>query len=286
MVLRKRYPRYDAFLDTRNCSSRTNLDLTLEMRMGFRPINPAGGANTGTYNDYGSSSGTPRQIVKWTPAEWNAWKASFCSSAQAYWDAKFWIDNRQGAFAVKVGKDVFIPNGYCRFKLIGSDASAGFHHHIIDVVRLAPSENWFGSHSTLYDSKDTNLVPKAYDSKGKPILQRAHVHEVGHLLGLGHVAIGQRGCPVTGDTNASPCYGTSDQDKKSVMGGGMRLDTIHGAAWLGAFNDFVAAQPQSPIYAPAPAKKRAPQLLMRRAYPRTVAEFEAGTLVTKLLPGR
>jgi len=70
------------------------------------------------------------------------------------------------------------------------------------------------------------------------------------------------------------------------MGGGMRLDAMHGAAWLAAFNDFVAAQPQSPIYAPVPAKKRAPQVLMRRAYPRTVAEFEAGTLVTKLLPGR
>jgi hypothetical protein len=54
-------------------------------------------------------------------------------------------------------------------------------------VRLHSSENWFGSHSRLYDNRDTDSVEKGKDSAGKPIMPRAHVHEIGHLLGFGHV---------------------------------------------------------------------------------------------------
>lgn len=282
----KRYPRYDASLDTDRCSASTNADLTLTMRMGFRQINPLGGTAAGTYNDFGSPSGTPRKIIKWTPRDWATWKTNFCHSAQLFWDGKFWIDNRRGAFAVRQRTDIFIPNAFCRFKLIGSDAATGFHHHVIDVVRLASDESWFGSHSTLYDSRDTAPVQKAMNSKGKPIMQRAHVHEVGHLLGLGHVAIGQPGCPATGDTNISPCYGVTDADKYSVMGGGMRRDAIHGAAWRDAFDDFAKLEPRSSIYVPPPAKVRQSSPVLKRIYPRTTAEFEAGPLITKLPAGR
>lgn len=278
--------KFDALLDTDVCNAHTNADLTLTLKMGFRQVNPAGGAAKGTHNDYGSPSGTPRKIIKWTVADWAAWKTGFCRSAQAFWDQKFWLINGAGAFAFKAGSNIFIPNVYCRFALVGSDASAGIHHHVIDVVRLDPSENWFGSHSTLYDSKDTLAVKKGTDSKGRAIMQRAHVHEVGHLLGMGHVDEGKAHCPASGDTNAGACYGVTDTDKNSVMGQGMRLDPKHGAPWLTALAEFVKAESPSSVYTAPAAKVIAATAVMKRHYPRTTAEFEAGKMLTSLLPGR
>ena len=66
---------------------------------------------------------------------------------------------------------------------------------MIEVVKLHHSETWFESYSGLYDSLDSNLVQKGTDSKGNAIMQRAHVHEIGHLLGLPHVDVGKAHCP-------------------------------------------------------------------------------------------
>jgi hypothetical protein len=49
--------KFDVILDAGVCDARNNADLTLRLKLGFRQINPA----SGTYNDYGSASGTPRK---------------------------------------------------------------------------------------------------------------------------------------------------------------------------------------------------------------------------------
>ncbi len=290
----KRYPGYDAVLDTDRCSPRNNADLTLTMRLGFRQINPMAGADTGTYHDSGDPAKELRQIVKWKDGEWAAWKRNFCRSAQDFWDKKFWLDNRTGDFPFQHGTEIYIPNIFCRFELIGNDDTLGTHHVAIDVVRLADSENFFQSNSRLFDSKDLVPYTASYDSKNRPIMQRAHVHEVGHLLGLGHVAIGKPGCPADGNTNLTPCYGVNDEDKHSIMGAGMRLDAAHAAAWVKAFNDL-AATPASaifrpsltpPIYAPPIMKTLPVVAVMSHIYPRNIAEFEAGARLKALKRGR
>ncbi len=43
--------KFDAELTTTPCNARNNADLKLTLRLGFRQINPAGGAATGTYNE-------------------------------------------------------------------------------------------------------------------------------------------------------------------------------------------------------------------------------------------
>lgn len=276
--------KFDATLNTDACSEYDNAELTITLKLGFRQINPAGNAATGTYNDYGSASGTPRAIVKWSPGDWAVWKNNFCASAQRFWHGKFWLVNGRGAFGYKVGATDFIPNIWCRFELLGSDASAGTHHHVIDVVRLASSENWFGSHSTLYDSKDTLSVQKATDSAGKPIMQRAHVHEIGHVIGLPHVDVGKVHCPTTGNTNAASCYGVNDHDKNSVMGSGMRLDPEHAKPWIEAIEAHVIAAEPIPLLAavasPISAILKPFTPKMSRHYPRTKAEYDAGKLIT------
>lgn len=103
----KPFPWDEATLDTDRCSAGVNADLTLTARLGFRHINPAGGAAAGTYNDYGDPSQTARKIVRWTSKDWATWKVNFCLSAQVFWDGRFWIDNRRGAFAVQQPKGVF-----------------------------------------------------------------------------------------------------------------------------------------------------------------------------------
>jgi len=283
--------KFDATLNTDCCDSRNNAELTLKLKLGFRQINPAGGAASGMYNDYGSATGTPRKIVKWTPGEWSLWKQNFVRSAERFWHGKFWLVNQLGLYGYKVGSQIWLPNVWCRFDLVGSDSTSGTHHHVIDVVRLDSTETWFGSHSTLYDSLDTNSVQKGTDSAGNAIMQRAHVHEVGHLLGLGHVDIGKAHCPATSNTNASACYGIADQDKNSVMGQGMQLRLEHAAPWITAMQAFVKAEPKSTVYTlPPPTLLQTPgralMLLfpwvpkLKRHYPRTPAEVEAGTLVT------
>ena len=283
--------KFDAILDTDVCDSRNNAELTLKLRLGFRQINPAAGAASGTYNDYGDATKPSRKTVKWTDTEGTKWKTNFVKTAQAFWNGKFWLSNNLGYLGYLAGKQIYLPNFYCTFELIGNDSTVGTNHFVIDVVRLDASENWFGSHSKLYDSLDTRSVQKGTDSKGKPIMQQAHVHEVGHLLGIGHVDIGKAHCPAAGNTNASACYGMADADKYSVMGQGMQLRIEHATPWILAINQFIKAEPASKVYTiPPPSFSQMPGRVvdvlfpftakMKRHFPRTPAELEKGLMIT------
>lgn len=289
-----KFPRFDAELNTDVCDPMNNAELMLTLRLGFTQINPAAGAAEGTYHDYNRATAPTRKIIKWTDAAWTTWKENFVSTAQSFWTGKFWLVNDAGSFPFMAkGGQTYIPNVWCRMKIVAQDGTATDNHHAIEVVRLHASESWFGSHERLYDSKDTNLVQKNTDSAGKKVMQRAHVHEVGHLLGLGHVDIGKAHCPASGNTNDAACYGIADDDMRSVMGSGMELRLEHAAPWREAIRAFSVAEavmgiinPTSlllplgrlmvggnPLTAVWPAK-------MRRHYPRTPEEAAAGTLLT------
>ena len=218
------FQRFDAELNTDCCDPYNNAELTLTLRMGFRQINPAGGANAGTYPDARRLS---RKIIRWTPAAWSSWIKKFVSSAQSFWTGKFWLINDSFSFPHTNRGVIYFPNVWCRLNLVGNEATVSGNHHTIDVVHLDPSEPFFGSHVTLYDSKDIDSIHKKTTSTGNKVMQRAHVHELGHLLGLNHVDVGKPHCPASGDTNASACYGVSDHDMQSVMGSGMQLRPEH-----------------------------------------------------------
>lgn len=264
---------YGIELDSDVCDAYNNANLTITLKVGFRQVNPAGGNAEGTYHDYGDATEPTRKIIKWTPGSWNSWKHEFVKSAEKFWHGKFWLVNNFATLEYEAKSVTFRPNLWCRFKLTGGDASLGGHNHTIDVVRLHRSEDWFGSHSTLYDSKDTRSVEKGTDSAGKPIMQRAHVHEIGHLIGLDHVDVGKAACTAAGDDNASICYGVTDVDKNSAMGAGMSLRTKQADPWRKAAAQLTGKGSEA-IATDWTAK-------LQRHYPRTPAEVTANAAVTR-----
>ncbi len=284
---------FNAELNTDVCDAYNNAELTLTLNLGFTQINPAAGADTGTYHDYGNAAKPARKIIKWTPGSWAEWKTNFVTTAAAYWNGKFWLVNDAGVFTYMIGTETYVPNVYCKMKIVAQEGGAVGTHHSISVVRLDPTEKWFGSHSTLYDSKDTNWNKKGTDSHGKKIMQQAHVHEVGHLLGLGHVDIGKAHCPAASDTNLGPCYGVSDEDKNSVMGQGMKLHIEHAEPWRTAIRSFALEDvlmanssptnllmPTSRLFAFSSSLLAAWPAKLSRHYPRTLAEARLGLNVT------
>lgn len=294
-----RFPRFDAELNTDCCDAHNNAELTLTMRIGFRRIDPAGGAAEGTFHDAGGAGTPARRIIRWTPDAWNRWKQNFVRSAQAFWHGKFWLLNDAGTHDYKLKSGlVLYPNVWCRFRLQGFDAPAADLHHTIDVVRLHPTEDFFRSHSTLYDSKDTWSKVKGRLADGTPVMQRAHVHEIGHLLGMDHVDVGKAHCPVGSDTGADPCYGVADNDLLSVMGSGMQLRPEQAFPWresLRQLTALAAGRVKGPLKdAGSPlvdinfAKMFLPIMMLggawpsatRRHYPRTMAELAAGKAIT------
>lgn len=53
---------WDASLDTSICNSKRNSQLTINMRIAFKQINPPSGQQSGTYHDFGISSKPGRKI--------------------------------------------------------------------------------------------------------------------------------------------------------------------------------------------------------------------------------
>ncbi len=277
MIKSYKFKRYNAELNTNPCNAYNNANLTLTLRLNVQQVNPAGGAATGTHKD---ASGKPRNIVKWPEDKWKAWKYHFFKSAQDFWSGGFWLYNNCGGFAFRQRGEIYLPNIYCLLNIVGSSPRM-ISHHTIDVVNLASDVTGlqFRSHARLYDSEDLKRSTARRDSKGKSIYQTTQVHEIGHLLGMGHVDIGKAHCPTNKDTNDPLCYGVSDSSLNSVMGAGMQKRDSNAAPWITAMKHFDSDLYASKIY--LPPKKRfvagtAKWLVERqRIYPSTSAEYEA-----------
>jgi hypothetical protein len=229
-------PGRDSMLFAPHLARGWNCGLNIYIRVFLNQVDPANGAANGDYPDWDTNNdgtaahpgprfGVNRHITRWPPGEFTSWSNRYQRECQAFWDTKFWLTTpaRYNDLNVTVGADRFRPNIRCGFYLslvLGTQ----FAHTTIQVVHLAAGETFFRSDSAHYDNLD--LEPNA---TGPGMTQRAHLHEVGHLLGLGHSGEGKPGCV----NNNLVCYAGPN-----IMGQGEDIDATDALPWQRAMEHF------------------------------------------------
>ena len=215
--------RMSAMLDEPHQARRWNCGINLYLKVFLQKIDPPNGAATGTAGDWDTrnSGGPARNIVRWPQGTFEAWATRYQQECQQFWDNRFWLcppatyadlDFRSNQITMR-------PNARCglHLSLVSSESMAD---HTIEVVRLADSEPFFRSDSAHYDNRD---IESSTTTAG--FRQRAHIHEVGHLLTLGHANEDDTAC-----VNNNPvCYANDN-----VMGGGESIAAWNARPWQNA----------------------------------------------------
>ncbi|HXB25089.1 MAG TPA: hypothetical protein VNV25_10205 [Gemmatimonadaceae bacterium] len=226
--------KWDATLEDEVRNGRTNADLTIFIRVFFSKIDPASGKK-GLYPDTDDTPANPskRRIQAWGRGEFDRFANNLVAGAQRFWNGVFWLKtpNTYADLDWPDESPTHHCHLYCKFALSRA-LDVKDSHYTIAAVRVADNET-FRSNSRLYSQRDIeseNMIPHSTAKFW------THFHEVGHLLGLGHVGHGASR-NVHGD-NSAQAYGVTMQEMTDVMGRGSLRHSWHALPWQQAAEEF------------------------------------------------
>lgn len=248
---------------TSMANSTTNAELTLVLKLHMDKVTQA---SQSTIQDV---DGTVFQVRDWSADGWSRFMRNFRSMGQAYWSGKFWLVSPAGTTDLQVRHTgrLYQCNVWCRVRIEVQESAAGAHQSI-RCVRIRSNggpmnAGTFRSHSLLYDQNDLGVG--SYTRGGRVYTQRTFIHEIGHALGLPHIAemTGNAACPAA-NTNADACYGIEREEREDIMGFGHRLSLNDARPWRNRIHEHVR---DTTFIGPPLGFTTA----MRRAYPEAVA---------------
>ena len=227
--------KWDATLEDEVMNENNNAELVIHITIFFDKLEPAGGAAKGTHADADATATTPslKKIQRWGKTEFEDYTHRLVGEAQRFWNGRFWLktpDYYKG-LNYPAKKSTHRCNIWCRFELEQVFAAVDAHYTIA-VVRAEDTES-FRSNSILYSQKDIDAEHMIPDSTVK---FWTHYHEVGHLIGLGHVGHGKKR-DVHAD-NSPQAYGVTKREMSDVMGKGHERHDWHATPWRQAAEAF------------------------------------------------
>ena len=226
--------KWDADLVDWKTDASTNAYLTIFIRVFFAKIDPVG--DTGTYGDTDDTVAKPskKPIQKWKIGEFERYVRNLTGGAARFWDGQFWLKTPRsydGLNYAAHGRPSHRYNLYCKLEL-QAVSQASDAHYTIAVVRAQDGVT-FRSNAVLYSQND---IKSAYMIPRSTIKFWTHFHEVGHLIGLGHV--GSDGKTNTHNNNTPKAYGVKSQEMQDVMGRGHARHDWHATPWRQAAEAF------------------------------------------------
>ncbi len=233
--------KWDADLAEWVRNRRTNADLTIYIKVFFSKIDPVGarglrGDADDPSEDSTMTSPSLKKIQKWKPGEFDRYTRNLVKGAQRFWHGKFWLQTPRTYNGLNYPdtKPTHRCNLYCRFRLARAKSLAEAHYTIA-VVRVQDGES-FRSHATLFsqnDIKSEQMIP------GSTKKFWTHYHEVGHLIGLGHVGTGAN---TNMKGNSPTAYGVTKREMNDVMGRGTARRSWHATPWQEAAEVFTGVK--------------------------------------------
>ncbi len=219
--------------------------LTLRLRVWLKQMNPPPGNATFQAHD---SDGNTAAAKRWDAVEWESFRKEFKRQCQGAWNNAFVL------IPPASYKGFVDPSGMRRnvrcFLQVDFQDEGGTGIHTIESYKLASGH--LRANSGMLTSEDVNpsrnttdfLKPIEYRkvngkmqiTGGNPggqtysFQQHTFPHEVGHLLGLGHIANDSASCKKSGP-NSDGCYGLYLEDAINIMGKGDALDLRNAEPW-------------------------------------------------------